>query len=199
MLHVVSVCTPCWMSGCCCVLLRKVWNRSNFSANNSQHFFCSVIAEAKRNNAGSVCTALPTLLGPRTFITHGLQRLMLYPSRDALQVPTLLGVVLSVWTPLPAHTQQLPTLLRQQCLELLRPFARSLREFLKDTTTADNHKNVARKREFTSFQFLSWLFQLAYFVKASELFWSWISITYPSSWREWILSLLVYVLHKTWN
>ena len=32
--------------GCCCVLLRKVWNRSNFSANNSQHFFCSVIAEA---------------------------------------------------------------------------------------------------------------------------------------------------------
>ena len=35
---------------CCCVLLRKVWNRSNFSANNSQHFFCSVIAEAWRNN-----------------------------------------------------------------------------------------------------------------------------------------------------
>ena len=32
--------------GCCCVLLRKVWNRSNVSANNSQHFFCSVIAEA---------------------------------------------------------------------------------------------------------------------------------------------------------
>ena len=25
--------------GCCCVLLRKVWNRSNFSANNSKHFF----------------------------------------------------------------------------------------------------------------------------------------------------------------
>ena len=24
--------------GCCCVLLRKVWNRSNFSANNSQQF-----------------------------------------------------------------------------------------------------------------------------------------------------------------
>ena len=32
--------------GYCCVLLRKVGNRSNFSANNSQHFFCSVIAEA---------------------------------------------------------------------------------------------------------------------------------------------------------
>ena len=62
--------------GCCCVLLHKVWNRSNFSANNSQHFLCSVIAEAWRNNVGSVCTALPTLLGPRMLITHGLQRLM---------------------------------------------------------------------------------------------------------------------------
>ena len=70
MLHLVSVCTPC------CMLLRKVWYRSNFSANNSQHFFCSVIAEAWRNNVGSVCTALPTLFGPHMLITHGLQRLM---------------------------------------------------------------------------------------------------------------------------
>ena len=28
------------------------------------------------SNVGSVCTAPPTLLGPRTLITHGLQRLM---------------------------------------------------------------------------------------------------------------------------
>ena len=51
----------------------------------------------------------------------------LYPSHDALQVPTLLGVVASVCTPLPTRTQQLPTLLTQQCWELLRPFACSLR------------------------------------------------------------------------
>ena len=51
----------------------------------------------------------------------------LYPSHDALQVPTLLGVVASVCTPLPTRTQQLPTLLAQQCWELLRPFERSLR------------------------------------------------------------------------
>ena len=50
----------------------------------------------------------------------------LYPSHDALQVPTLLGAVASVCTPLPTRTQQLPTLLAQQCWELLRPFARSL-------------------------------------------------------------------------
>ena len=35
----------------------------------------------------------------------------LYPSHDALQVPTLLGVVASVCTPLPTHTQHIPTLL----------------------------------------------------------------------------------------
>ena len=50
----------------------------------------------------------------------------LYPSHDALQVPTLLGVVASVCTPLPTRTQQLPTLLTQRCWELLRPFASSL-------------------------------------------------------------------------
>ena len=31
----------------------------------------------------------------------------------------------------------------------------NIREFLKDTTTADNHENVAWKREFTFSQFLS--------------------------------------------
>ena len=49
----------------------------------------------------------------------------LYPSHDALQVPTLLGVVASVCRPLPTRTQQLPASLAPQCWELLRPFARS--------------------------------------------------------------------------
>ena len=53
--------------------------------------------------------------------------LWLYPSHDALQVPTLLGVVASVCTTLSTRMQQLQTLLAQQCWELLRPFARSLR------------------------------------------------------------------------
>ena len=54
-------------------------------------------------------------------MTYGL-----YSSHDALQVPNLLGVVASVCTPLPTCTQQLPTLLAQQCWEFLRPFARSV-------------------------------------------------------------------------
>ena len=51
----------------------------------------------------------------------------LYPFHDALQVPTLLGVVACVCKPLPTRTQQPPTLLAQQCWKLLRPFARSLK------------------------------------------------------------------------
>ena len=61
--------------GCCCVLLREVWNRSNFSANNFQHFLFRDHRSVTQHVA-SVCTALPILLGPRTLIAHGLQRLM---------------------------------------------------------------------------------------------------------------------------
>ena len=41
-------------------LLRKVWNRSNFWAKNSQHFFCSLIADAH------ACTCI-TLFGTFPF------------------------------------------------------------------------------------------------------------------------------------
>ena len=41
--------------------------------------------------------------------------------------PNIVGSLASVCTPLPTRTQQLPTLLAQQCWELLRPLARSLR------------------------------------------------------------------------
>ena len=54
----------------------------------------------------------------------------LYLSQDALQVPTLLGVVASVCAPPPTRTQQRPTLLAQQCSELLRSFASTLRPTL---------------------------------------------------------------------
>ena len=62
----------------------------------------------------------------------------LYSSHDALQVPNLLGVIASVCTPLPTLTQQ--------CWELLRPFARSLRASTPgdEQITPDAH-NVKRK------------------------------------------------------
>ena len=52
---------------CCCA---KFGTSQTFEPTNSQHFFCSVVAEAKRSHVGSVYTALPTLLGPRTCILH---------------------------------------------------------------------------------------------------------------------------------
>ena len=55
----------------------------------------------------------------------------LYPSHDALQVPTLLGVAASIYTPPPTRTQQLPMLLVQQCWELLSLFAYSLSNIWK--------------------------------------------------------------------
>ena len=69
----------------------------------------------------------------------------LYPSHDALQVPTLLGVVVSVCTSLPTRMQQLLTLLAQQCREWLRSFARSLRRTLMLVTFGTLKKTVERK------------------------------------------------------
>ena len=66
-------------------------------------------------NVASFCTARPTFLGWFAK-SYGL-----YPFYDALQVPTLLGVVTLACTPLPTWTQQLPALLTQQCWESLHP------------------------------------------------------------------------------
>jgi len=76
----------------------------------------------------------------------------LYPSHDPLQVQTQLGVVASVCTPLLTRTQQLPTLLAQQCWELLRPFARSLRHqalciiIVKGPYTTDNKNDITHSK-----------------------------------------------------
>ena len=71
MLYVASVCTPC------CVLLGVVVAQSlkpvKLWTNNSQHLF---VPWSPKRNATMIFTALPTLLGPRTRITHGLQSLI---------------------------------------------------------------------------------------------------------------------------
>ena len=108
MLHVASVCTPCYM------LLRKVWNRSNFSANNSQHFFCSVVAEVAQQCWIRLHSSSNIVEAAHAHYAWFTKTYGLYPSHNALQVPTLLGVDASVCTPLPTRTQQLPPLLAQQ-------------------------------------------------------------------------------------
>ena len=54
------------------------------------------------------------------------------------------GRVYILLTPLPTRTQQLPTLSAQQCWELLRPFARSLR------TGRNNLKTWQEQQEHNS-------------------------------------------------
>ena len=82
--------------GCCCVLLRKVWSRSTFQPTTPNISFLLLKRSA-------------TMLDPFVGATHAhyawfTKTYGFYPSHDALQVPTLLGVVASVCTPLPTRT-----------------------------------------------------------------------------------------------
>ena len=97
--------------------------------------------------------------------------------------------------------RKLKTLFQNTSLSLQQVFTPAsvtscvnIREFLKDTTTADNHENVAWKREFTFFFsfYRHYSNSLTSSRQANSSGAEFLS-TYPSSWREWILSLLVYV------
>ena len=83
---------------CCCVLLGVVAQSLKPVKLFSQQLPTFLLFRDRRNNVGSVCRTLPTLLGPRTLITHGLQRLM------GCILPTM-------------HCRS------QHCWELLHPFA----------------------------------------------------------------------------
>ena len=120
MLHVASVCTPC-----CMLLLKpvKVFSQQLptfllFRDRRRVAQQCWIRLHSSSNIDGATHAHYAWFKK-----SYGL-----YPSHDALQVPTLLGVVASVCTPLPTRTQQLPTLLAQQCWKLLPPFACSLSE-----------------------------------------------------------------------
>ena len=115
---------------CCWMLLRVVAQSLKLVKLFSQQLPKFLLFRYRRSVAQQCCIRLhssPNVNGA----THAhyawfTKTYGLYSSHDALQVPTLLGVVASVCTPLPTRTQQLPTLLRQRCWELLRPFARTL-------------------------------------------------------------------------
>ena len=116
LLHCWSVCTPC------CMLLRVVAQNLKPVKLFSQQLptflllrdcwsvvqQCWIHFHSSSNIVGATHAHYALFTK-----TYGL-----YPSHNALQVPTSLGVVASVCTPLPSCTQQLPT--------LLHPFASSL-------------------------------------------------------------------------
>ena len=113
MLHVPSVCTPAYcMLLCvvesCCAKFETCQTFESTTANIS-----SVPWSPKRSaTMFDPLHSSPNILGAsyvhyiRSPKSYGF-----YPSHDALELPTLLGVVASVCTPLPTRTQQLPTML----------------------------------------------------------------------------------------
>ena len=127
------LCPFAYPVACCWMLLRIVGQRLKPVTLFSQQLPTFILFRNRRGVAQQCWIGLlssSNIVGPRTLITHYAwftKTYGFYPSHDALQVPTLLGVVASICTPLPTRTQQLPTLLAQQCWELLRPFARSLK------------------------------------------------------------------------
>ena len=125
MLHVASVCTPC------CMLLDVVAQSLKPVKLFSQQLPAFLLFRDRWSVARQCWIRLHSssnIVGAgHAHYALFAKTYGLYPSHDARQVPTLLGVVASVCTPLLTGTQQIPTLLAQQCWELLRPFARSLR------------------------------------------------------------------------
>ena len=108
MLHVASVCTPC------CMLLYVVAQSLKPVKLISQQLPTFILFRDRRSVAQQCWIRLHSssnIVGA----THAhnawfTKTYGLYPSHDVLQVPTLMGVVTSVCKPLPARTQQLPTL-----------------------------------------------------------------------------------------
>ena len=91
--------------GCCCVLLHSLKPVKLFSQQLQIFFF------RERRSLAKQCWIRLHSSSKTVGTTHA-------------HYAWFTGVVASVCTPLPTRTQQLPTLLAQQCSELLRPFAR---------------------------------------------------------------------------
>ena len=125
MLHVASVCTPGPVA-CCWMLLRVIAQSLKPVKPFSQQLPTFLLFCDRRSFAQQCWIHLHSssnIVGAKHAHYTWFPKIYgLYPSHDALQVPTLLGVVASVCTPLPTRMQQLPTLLAQQCWELMRPF-----------------------------------------------------------------------------
>ena len=86
----------------CWELLHPFAHHHQHGHNDSQHCWPT--------NVGSCCSSLHTTTNTDTTTSN-------------IVGPPMLGVAVSVCTPLPTRTQRLPTLLAHQCWELLHPFA----------------------------------------------------------------------------
>ena len=119
MLHLASVCTPY------CMLLDVVAQSLKLVKLFSQQLltfllFCDRRSVAQQcwirlHSSSNIVGATHANYAWITKTRAPAKTYELYSSHDALQVPNVLEIVASVYTPLPTRTQQLPTLLAQQC------------------------------------------------------------------------------------
>ena len=127
MSHVASVCTPCCMLldvvTCCSA---KFEAGQTFQPTTPNISFVTRSPKHSSTMLDHLHSSSNIVGATHTHYTSITKTYGLYSSHDALQVPNLLGVVASICTPLPTSMQELPTLLAQQCWELLCPFARRL-------------------------------------------------------------------------
>ena len=106
MLHVASICTPCCILldvvACCCAKFETVKLFSQQLPTFLLFRDCRSVAQQCWIRLHSSSNIVGATHAHYAWITktYGL-----YSSHDALQVPTLLGVVASVSTPLPTRTQ----------------------------------------------------------------------------------------------
>ena len=116
MLHAASVCPH--SVACCWMLLRVVARSLKPVKLFSQQLPTFLLFRDQRSVAQQCWIRFAQLFQHRRLITHGLQRLMgcILPKKH-YRSQHMLGVVASVCRPLPTCTQQLPTLLAQQCWE----------------------------------------------------------------------------------
>ena len=109
MLHVASVCTPLHVA----TLLRVVAQSLKPVKLFSQQLPTFLLFRDRRSVAQQCWIRLHSssnIVGAKhAHYAWFTKTYGLYPSHDALQVPILMGVVASVCTPLPTHTQQIPT------------------------------------------------------------------------------------------
>ena len=108
---------------CCCVLLRVVVQSLKPIKLLSQQFLSFLLFCDRRSIEQQCCVPLHS-----SSITVGATHMHYMVSKvlwvvpfplDALQIPALLGVVVSVCSPLSTWMQQIPTLFGQQCWQLL--------------------------------------------------------------------------------
>ena len=113
MLHVASVCTPC------CMLLGVVEQNLKPVKRLTQQLPAFLWFRDHRSVVQQrwirFYSPANMVRATRVHYTWSPKSYGLYPSHDALQVPAMSGTVAPAYKPLPTRTQQLPTLLAQQC------------------------------------------------------------------------------------